>query len=178
MDDMYRVAFRLCRNKDEASDLVQESVLKAYKGFNLYESGTNCKAWLLKIVFNTFVSNKRKRSKELLMAGDEQWDNVPANSGIQRDFLAENTISRALMNLPDEFRTVVVLADLQDLSYKEIAEIIERPVGTVMSRLHRGRHMLQERLLGLAVEEDIASNTTNLQEYRKMRENNVRGKQK
>jgi RNA polymerase sigma-70 factor (ECF subfamily) len=165
LDAMYGAAYRLTRNPRDAEDLVQDAVLRAYRFWDSFEKDSNCKAWLLRILTNTFINEyqRKKRSREVLDAAAAEQDAtdgvlVHAGAQLQRDaeqVLVERSVSddvqRALEALPDDFRTAVVLCDIEGLSYKEIAEIMECPVGTVMSRLFRGRRLLQTALREFAV---------------------------
>jgi len=165
LDALYGAAYRLTRNPRDAEDLVQDAVLRAYRFWDSFEKDSNCKAWLLRILTNTFINEyqRKKRSREVLDAAAAEQDAtdgvlVHAGAQLQRDaeqVLVERSVSddvqRALEALPDDFRTAVVLCDIEGLSYKEIAEIMECPVGTVMSRLFRGRRLLQGSLREFAV---------------------------
>ena len=167
LDALYGAAYRLTRNPRDAEDLVQDAVLRAYRFWDSFEKDSNCKAWLLRILTNTFINEyqRKKRSREVLDAAAAEQDAtdgvlVHAGAQLQRDaeqVLVERSVSddvqRALEALPDDFRTAVVLCDIEGLSYKEIAEIMECPVGTVMSRLFRGRRLLQSSLREFAVSE-------------------------
>jgi RNA polymerase sigma-70 factor (ECF subfamily) len=167
LDSLYGAAYRLTRNPRDAEDLVQDAVLRAYRFWDSFEKDSNCKAWLLRILTNTFINEyqRKKRSREVLDAAaaeQEATDGVLVHAGaqLQRDaeqVMVERSVSddvqRALDALPDDFRTAVVLCDIEGLSYKEIAEIMECPVGTVMSRLFRGRRLLQGSLREFAVAE-------------------------
>jgi RNA polymerase sigma-70 factor (ECF subfamily) len=189
LDVMYGAAYRLTRNARDAEDLVQDAMLRAYRFWDSFEKDSNCKAWLLRILTNTFINEyqRKKRSREVLDAAAAEQDAVDgvlhhANATRQRDaeqVLVERSVSddvqRALDALPDDFRTAVVLCDIEGLSYKEIAEIMECPVGTVMSRLFRGRRLLQGALRDFAIAEGYVktsgepSPTIDLEKYRKMR---------
>jgi RNA polymerase sigma-70 factor (ECF subfamily) len=187
LDALYGAAYRLTRNPRDAEDLVQDAVLRAYRFWDSFEKDSNCKAWLLRILTNTFINEyqRKKRSREVLDAAAAEQDAVDgvlvhAGAQLQRDaehVLVERSVSddvqRALEALPDDFRTAVVLCDIEGLSYKEIADIMECPVGTVMSRLFRGRRLLQSSLREFAVAEgyvrDDAKPTTkpiDLDKYR------------
>jgi RNA polymerase sigma-70 factor (ECF subfamily) len=173
LDALYGAAYRLTRNPRDAEDLVQDAVLRAYRFWNSFEKDSNCKAWLLRILTNTFINEyqRKKRSREVLDAAAAEQDAtdgvlVHAGAQLQRDaeqVLVERSVSddvqRALEALPDDFRTAVVLCDIEGLSYKEIAEIMECPVGTVMSRLFRGRRLLQASLREFAVAEGYVRDT-------------------
>jgi RNA polymerase sigma-70 factor (ECF subfamily) len=159
LPSLLAVATRLTRNPAEAEDLVQDAVLKAIRAQGQFESGTNLRAWLLKILTNTFINRYRRGGLERSVLdgpdADPLADGWVSASTIEamRDPesqalrpILEAEIGKALDELPDEFRLAVVLSDVEDLSYKEIAEIMGCPIGTVMSRLHRGRRMLKGRL--------------------------------
>jgi len=175
LDALFAGAFRLCHNEAEASDLVQETLLKAYAAFDRFEPDTHCKAWMFRIMYNLFVSSRRRQARERRLLSEERADVPGRDQNEQRpdahDRMTSRAVQQALHELPAEFRAVVVLADLQDLSYREIAEVIDRPIGTVMSRLHRGRRLLQQRLLGQAIEHGIVpasgADTSSLEEYRR-----------
>jgi RNA polymerase sigma-70 factor (ECF subfamily) len=164
-DALYGAAYRLTRNARDAEDLVQDSLLRAYRFWDSFEQDSNCKAWLLRIVTNTFINEyqRRKRSREVLDAATAEQD---ATDGVlihadandrqspERALLdrsVSDDVQRALDGIPEDFRTAVVLCDVQGLSYKEIAEIMQTPVGTVMSRLFRGRKLLAAALREFAM---------------------------
>jgi len=165
LDALYGAAYRLARNPRDAEDLVQDALLRAYRFWDTFEKDSNCKAWLLRILTNTFINEyqRKKRSREVLdaaQAEQEATDGVLHHAAAETQkspegLLLERSVSddvqRALDALPDEFRTAVVLCDIEGLSYKEIAEIMECPVGTVMSRLFRGRRLLEGALKEFAV---------------------------
>lgn len=161
-------AMRLTRQPGDAEDLVQETYLKAFKAFEQFEPGTNCKAWLFRILTNTFINKYRRRVKEReILDGNERTTAQhflihppskkasldPENHVAERSFSDE--ILHALRKVPNEFRKIVILSDIQGLSYKEIADQVDIPVGTVMSRLFRGRRILQEALFDFAVESGV-----------------------
>jgi len=164
LDALYAVALRLTKNALEAEDLVQDSLLKAIRARDQYQAGTNLKAWLLKILTNTFCNRFRRGGLERgVLDGPEAdplvdgWVSAASMRSL-RDAetqalrpLVEAEIATALDELPEEFRLAVLLSDVEELSYKEIADVMNCPVGTVMSRLHRGRKMLQKRLYEHAV---------------------------
>jgi len=186
LDAMYGAAYRLTRNPRDAEDLVQDALLRAYRFWDSFQQDSNCKAWLLRIVTNTFINEytRRKRSREVLDAASAEQEAtdgvlVHAAAGDKQSpdrVLLEHSVSddvqRALDSLPDDFRTAVVLCDMQGLSYTEIAEIMECPVGTVMSRLFRGRKLLAAALREFAVAEgyvkatEAKSQTIDLEKYR------------
>jgi len=163
LDSLYNTAYRMTRSAEDAEDLVQETYFKAYKYYDKFEEGTNLKAWLFKILKNTFINNYRKkklepRSVDFAEIEDSferivRRDNNEQPSDPESEFFTgvlDDDVKRALDSLPYDYRMVVVLADLEDFSYKEIAEILDCPVGTVMSRLYRGRKLLEKALLKYA----------------------------
>ncbi|HYZ12103.1 MAG TPA: sigma-70 family RNA polymerase sigma factor [Actinomycetota bacterium] len=158
LPNLYGAALRLTRNPQDAEDLVQETFLRAYRGFAGFEEGTNLRAWMYRILMNTFINTYRKRQREPVTVGDdeiEDWylfDRL-GGSGVEAsaesevlERLPDEDVQRALEALPENFRMAVLLADVEGFSYKEIAEILDIPIGTVMSRLHRGRKALQKAL--------------------------------
>ncbi|MFA5624034.1 MAG: sigma-70 family RNA polymerase sigma factor [Bradymonadales bacterium] len=159
---MYGLALKLTKNEKDAEDLVQDALIKAYKNFDKYELGTNCKAWLLKIVTNAFINRYRRKQRErTFLASDEDFDmeSVAADESNVYDIYSEvlfdkhvfsDEVLAAMEAIPEDFRQIVVMADLQDLSYKEIAEKIDCPIGTVMSRLFRGRKLMRKHLADYA----------------------------
>ena len=197
LDALYATAVRLTKNAGDAEDLVQEAMLKAYRYFDKYERGTNCKAWLFKIMTNTFINRYRRTQKRQEFLVDEDYRPLaeravaPEDNPLYQFFGNEETmfgrlfgddVKSALEDIPVDFRMVVILADLQDFAYKDIAEIMDCPIGTVMSRLYRGRRMLRARLEEYAVEQgyierasddeeedEEPSNTTSLSDYRNRR---------
>jgi RNA polymerase sigma-70 factor, ECF subfamily len=161
---LYGVALRLTRNEGDAEDLLQETMLRAYRFFDSFEPGTNCKAWLFRILHNTFCNRYREREREqqILDEAESSTANLGQFVAGQEDTetsllgrMVSADVERALAAVPPEFRMAVILADLEDFSYKEIAEIMDCPAGTVMSRLYRGRRILQSLLYDYAVEQGI-----------------------
>jgi len=158
LDGLYAAALRLAKNPRDAEDLVQDAVLRAYRFFDKFERGTNIKAWLYKILTNTFINRYRRVTKERNIVEDERdsvQDRLVSRDAADQaenperayfDRLLSDDVLRAIDAVPVDFRIAVILADLQDFSYKEIADILEVPVGTVMSRLFRGRRLLQKQL--------------------------------
>lgn len=169
LDAMYGTALRLTRNPRDAEDLVQDALVRAYRFWDGFQRDSNCKAWLLKIVTNTFINSyqKAKRGREILNAAvteQEATDGVLVQEralsqrspeGILIDRTFSEDVAEALAALPDDFRIAVTLCDVQGLSYKEIADVMDCPVGTVMSRLYRGRRLLKKALRDFAVREGI-----------------------
>jgi RNA polymerase sigma-70 factor (ECF subfamily) len=165
MGQLYPAALRMTRNASDAEDLVQETVAKAYAAFHQFKPGTNLRAWLHRILANTFINGYRKKRREpiqdLGVDFQEDWQTgndpltPPARSAeaeaIER--LAGSEILQALRELPAEFRVAIYLADIEGYPYREIAEMMDTPIGTVMSRLHRGRAKLRQRLLDYAPRE-------------------------
>jgi RNA polymerase sigma-70 factor (ECF subfamily) len=168
MDALYGVALRMTKNERDAEDLVQDTFLKAYTHFAKYREGTNCKAWLFKILTNTFINRYRKKSKErVYLVNDKDYRPLaeravapkenPFEQGAESEEdwykkLFSDKVKTALEEVPVDFRMVVLLADLYDFSYKETAEIVGCPIGTVMSRLYRGRRLLASKLVDYALE--------------------------
>jgi RNA polymerase sigma-70 factor (ECF subfamily) len=165
---LYAAALRMTRHEKDAEDLVQDALLRAYRFFDTFQAGTNCKAWLFRILTNVFCNRYREREREHEIMTEAEAS--PANleqflGGAGRDdrdaegallgHMVSADVEKALAALPSDFRMAVILADLEDFSYKEIAEIMECPAGTVMSRLYRGRKMLQQTLYQYAVEQGI-----------------------
>ena len=158
MRQMFPAALRLTRNRCYAEDLIQETFIRAYQKFHLFSPGTNLRAWLHRIMFHVFYSNCRKRSRRRAETLTDDINGVldvsaavPASRSAETEALeqlASSPAMRALRELPDCFRTVVFLADVQGYQYAEIADITGTPIGTVMSRLHRGRRILRARLSG------------------------------
>ena len=155
---LYPAALRMTKNASDAEDLVQETITKAYTAFHQFQPGTNLRAWLYKILANTFINSYRKRRREPAMTlgtdFQEEWQvnsdplspPAPSAEAEAMERLADSDVLDALRELPEEFRIAIYLADIEGYSYKEIAQMMRIPLGTVMSRLHRGRTRLRQKL--------------------------------
>lgn len=174
IDQLYGAALRMTKNPSDAQDLVQETFVKAFAAFKQFEQGTNLKAWLYRILTNTFINTYRKKQREPYQGTIdelEDWqlggaESTTASSSRSAeaeaiDHLPDSTVKDALQSLPEDFRMAVYFADVEGFSYQEIAEMMKTPIGTVMSRLHRGRRMLREMLAGYALEQGIGHASTN-----------------
>ena len=189
-DALYGAALRMTRDVSLAEDLVQETLLRAYRFWHRFQQGTNIKAWLLRIQTNIFINKYRKRQNEKRVFDSRQVDDLLPRYAVEentylppetRDEFLKHVIGdevlRALDQLPFEFRMTILLADMHDLSYKEIADVLDCPVGTVMSRLHRARKLLQANLLAYAVKRGVIAppdgydenNVANLEAFRRRR---------
>ena len=149
--DLYRIAKWLLGNHDQAEDLVQETLLAALGSFHRFEKGTNCRAWLIKIMYHTL--SKRRRSENRLSVvndTDEQIAETVAFEPPTPENVTEQEVLEALKRIPHQFQEVVILSDVEDMTYKEIADALSIPTGTVMSRLHRGRKLLRAELVAYA----------------------------
>jgi RNA polymerase sigma-70 factor, ECF subfamily len=171
MPSLYSAALRMTRNRADAEDLVQETYLRAYRGFSGFQEGTNLKAWLYRILTNTYINSyraKKRRPDETELDEVEDLYLYHRIGGLEAalagrsaedellDRFTEAEVKEAIEELPENFRMAVLLADVEGFSYKEIAEILDIPIGTVMSRLHRGRKALQKRLYEFAVDRNLA----------------------
>ena len=170
MSALYNFALRMTGDPDDADDLVQETFLKAFRFFDKFEKGTNCKAWLFRILKNSYINDYRKQSKEPNKVDYEDIENFYENiksSDVKSNHLEEDVfnnllddnISAAISSLPEDFRTVIILSDIEGFTYEEIADFVDCPIGTVRSRLHRARKMLYARLLKYAQEKGYVKNS-------------------
>lgn len=161
LDALYNFALRLTYDATDAEDLVQESLVKAYRFFHSYEKGTNARAWLFRILRNSFINNYRKQSRQPQQIDydevssfyetirSEQSDTTDLEDKMYRDMM-DDEVSQALARLPEDFRTVVMLCDVEDFTYEEIANMLDVPIGTIRSRLHRGRNLLRNQIMRYA----------------------------
>jgi RNA polymerase sigma-70 factor (ECF subfamily) len=159
INDLYRTAVRLTMSHTDADDLVQETYMQAWKSFERYEAGTNCRAWLYKIMFNKYDHLRRKKytqSKYFQEADEFTFDNSVYTAPIP-EHLTDTEVISALNKLPEHYRSVVLLADVHEFDYKEVAAILEIPIGTVMSRLSRARGQLKRSLAKVAADYGISS---------------------
>ncbi len=170
LDQLYGAALRMTRNPADAEDLVQETFTKAFAAFHQYRPGTNLKAWLYRILTNTYINSYRRKQREPVQSHTdtvEDWQLAKAGShtstGLRSaeadalDHLPDSDVKDALARIPDDFRMAVYLADVEGFAYKEIAEIMGTPIGTVMSRLHRGRAQLRDLLHDYAQERGLVA---------------------
>lgn len=172
MPALYSAALRMTRNPADAEDLVQETYLRAFRGFGGFQEGTNLKAWLYKILTNTFINSYRAKKRQpeerdiddvedlYLYRRLARWGGGSDGRSAEEEVLerfTDDEVKTALESLPDQFRLAVLLADVEGFSYREIADITEIPIGTVMSRIHRGRRALQKALVEFGMERGLVS---------------------
>ena len=167
LDAVYTMALRLSRNPDDANDLLQETVLRAYRFFHQFESGTNCRAWMLTILFNNFRNGYRKSSREQPASSPEDFERKVEHESLRTDPAGSNPeallsgqgmegeVESALGGLPAEFREAILLVDIEELSYQEVSGVLNVPIGTVKSRVSRGRAILRDTLASFAKERGI-----------------------
>jgi RNA polymerase sigma-70 factor (ECF subfamily) len=174
MGSLYSAALRMTRNPADAEDLVQETYLKAYRSFGTFQEGTNLKAWLYKILTNTFINSYRARKRRPEQTELDEVEDLylyrrlggleaaAAGRSAEEEVLdsfTDTEVKEALESLPESFRLAVLLADVEGFSYKEIADILDIPIGTVMSRLHRGRKALQKALFDFGMQRGLVAQT-------------------
>lgn len=168
MDALYNFALRMTGDSDEADDLVQETFLKAFRFFDKFEKGTNAKAWLFRIMKNSYINDYRKQTREPDKVDYEDiqnfYETIKATEIKSQHYeedafskLLDDDVSKAITNLPEDFRTVIILSDIEGFTYEEIADFVDCPVGTVRSRLHRARKMLYTNLYGYAKDKGYIS---------------------
>lgn len=169
LDALYNFGLRLTADPNDAEDLVQDTIVKAYRFFSSYEKGTNAKAWLFRILKNSYINNYRRKSKKpqevdydevatfYETVRDERTDTSDLEDKMFRE-LIDDDLSRALDSIPEDFRTVVLLCDVEDFTYEEIANMLDVPIGTIRSRLHRGRNLLKAELMEYATKRGYTSN--------------------
>lgn len=161
LDALYNFGLRLTSDPNDAEDLVQDTIVKAYRFFSSYEKGTNAKAWLFRILKNSYINNYRKKSKKPQEVDYDEvatfYETIRAERTETSDLedkmfreLIDDDISNALDEIPEDFRTVVLLCDVEDFTYEEIANMLDVPIGTIRSRLHRGRNLLKAQLMEYA----------------------------
>lgn len=161
LDALYNFGLRLTSDPNDAEDLVQDTIVKAYRFFSSYEKGTNAKAWLFRILKNSYINNYRKKSKKPQEVDYDEvasfYETIRADRTESSDLedkmfreLIDDDLTRALEKIPEDFRTVVLLCDVEDFTYEEIANMLDVPIGTIRSRLHRGRNLLKAQLMEYA----------------------------
>lgn len=167
LDALYNFGLRLTSDPNDAEDLVQDTIVKAYRFFSSYEKGTNAKAWLFRILKNSYINNYRKKSKKPQEVDYDEvatfYETIRAERTETSDLedkmfreLIDDELSNALDNIPEDFRTVVLLCDVEDFTYEEIANMLDVPIGTIRSRLHRGRNLLKAELMDYAAKRGYA----------------------
>jgi RNA polymerase sigma-70 factor, ECF subfamily len=182
LDAVYHFAYNLTGNGDDARDLLQETFLKAFRFFNSFQQGTNCKAWLFQISKNSFINRYRKQTREPNKVSYDEIEeyyetlrpiNADANNLEQHlfDELLDDDVTSALQALPEAFRSVLILSDIESMTYEEIAEILHCPIGTVRSRLHRARKMVRDRLSDYAKTKGFNKNNTSSENTRYAKKN-------
>ncbi len=168
MDSLYNFALKMTGDEDDADDLVQETYLKAFRFFDKFEKGTNCKAWLFRIMKNSYINDYRKQAKEPNKVDYEDvqnfYENIKSDEVELKHYeqdvfsnLLDDEISKAITGLPEDFRTIIILSDIEGFTYDEIADFVDIPVGTVRSRLHRARKMLYSLLYEYAKNKGFVS---------------------
>ncbi len=167
LDALYNFGLRLTSDPNDAEDLVQDTIVKAYRFFSSYEKGTNAKAWLFRILKNSYINNYRKKSKKPQEVDYDEvatfYETIRAERTETSDLedkmfreLIDDDLSNALDSIPEDFRTVVLLCDVEDFTYEEIANMLDVPIGTIRSRLHRGRNLLKTQLMDYAAKRGYA----------------------
>ncbi|MCC5905665.1 MAG: sigma-70 family RNA polymerase sigma factor [Balneolaceae bacterium] len=167
LDALYNFGLRLTSDPNDAEDLVQDTIVKAYRFFSSYEKGTNAKAWLFRILKNSYINNYRKKSKKPQEVDYDEvatfYETIRAERTETSDLedkmfreLIDDDLSNALDSIPEDFRTVVLLCDVEDFTYEEIANMLDVPIGTIRSRLHRGRNLLKTQLMEYAAKRGYA----------------------
>lgn len=168
LDALYNFGLRLTSDPNDAEDLVQDTIVKAFRFFSSYEKGTNAKAWLFRILKNSYINNYRKKSKKPQQVDYDEvstfYETIRAERTDTSDLedkmfreLIDDELSNALDNIPEDFRTVVLLCDVEDFTYEEIANMLDVPIGTIRSRLHRGRNLLKAELMDYAAKRGFAN---------------------
>ena len=164
MDVLFNFALRTTGNGDDAHDLLQETYMKAFRFWDKYEKGTNVRAWLFRIMKNSYINRYRKETREPGMVEnfydsirDESTDTNDLQQKMYNNMLSDE-VTQALQSLPEDFRTVVILCDIEGLTYEEISDFLNCPIGTVRSRLHRGRKMLEDMLRDYAKDRGLINN--------------------
>ncbi|MFO8030598.1 MAG: sigma-70 family RNA polymerase sigma factor [Cyclonatronaceae bacterium] len=169
LDATYNYALRLTTDPNDAEDLLQDSIVKAFRFFNSYQKGTNARAWLYRIVKNSYINNYRKASRQPQHVDYEEiatyYETIRSEQSDTTDLQArlfrgeyDDDFKKALDNLPEDFRTPLLLCDVEDFTYEEIANMLDVPIGTVRSRLHRGRNLLKEKIREIAAKRGYLKN--------------------